>query len=182
MFSKKKLYIFLSKTLLCIIITLSILIGIKASTKFKNDFYKQVFETNISFAKINKIYEKYAGSSIPFKDFFIKEEVTVFNEKLSYQEKNKYLDGVSLTVTPAYLVPILNDGLVVFIGEKENYGNTIIISQIDGIDVWYANIDNSNINLYDNVKKGTLLGSVKEETLYLVFKKDGNILNYEDYI
>lgn len=182
MFSKKRLYIFLSKFLFCIIITLLILIGIKASPNFKTNFYKQVFETNISFSKINKIYEKYAGTSIPFKDLFIKDITPVFNEKLNYKGKETYLNGVKLTVDTNYLVPTLNDGLVVFVGEKENYGNTIIINQIDGIDVWYSNIENSAIKLYDNVKKGELVGSAKDETLYLVFKKDGTVLNYEDYL
>ena len=92
------------------------------------------------------------------------------------------LFSVALTVTTNYLVPVKKSGLVVFIGEKENYGNVIIIQQMDGIDLWYGNLKETNVKLYDYVEEGTLLGEVKENTLYLVFKKEGNVLNYQEYI
>ena len=182
MFSKKKLLSFFNRIFFCVILTLIILIGMKSSSTFKTKFYEQVFETNISFAQINEIYEKYAGSPIPFKDLFLKDAELVFEETLTYQEKSDYLDGVKLTVFYNYLVPILEDGLVIFVGEKENYGNTIIIGQSNGIDVWYSNIENPTVELYDMVEKGNLIGSTKENYFYLVFKKDGQVLNYEDYL
>ena len=40
---------------------------------------------------------------------------------------------------------------------------------------------NANVKLYDYVTKGSLLGEI-DEYLYLVYKKDGNILNYEEYL
>ena len=42
-------------------------------------------------------------------------------------------------------------------------------------------IVNTDLKLYDYVQKGTLLGEV-DKYLYLVYKKDGNILNYEEYL
>ena len=91
------------------------------------------------------------------------------------------MDGVSLKVSSDYLVPVINGGLVVFVGEKEGYGKVIILEQVDGIVCWYGNLDNVNVNLYDYVEKGSLLGSVSEE-LYLVFKNKGEIVSYEKYI
>ncbi len=182
MFSKRHALIFLSKILFCTIITLGILICIKASPTFKTNFYQQVFERHISFAEINKVYEKYAGFSIPFKDLFIKDVEPVFNENLTYHDKSKYLDGVKLTVDENYLVPTLTEGLVIFVGEKDNYGKTVIISGSNGIDVWYSNLDNPAIGLYENVQKGDLVGSAKDNYIYLVFKKDGQVLNYEEYL
>ena len=70
--------------------------------------------------------------------------------------------------------------MVIFVGEKENYGNTVIIEQVNGVEVWYSNIK-SSVKIYDYIEKGSLIGEA-DGTLYLVFKKDGNILNYEDYI
>ena len=154
--------IFFIKLLICIVITLIILILIKSSSNFKNAFYKQVFSNNISFTKL------------------VKEE-TVFNEKLTYESIEEYLDGVKLNIGSNYLVPINESGIVVFIGPKENYGNTVIIQRIDGIDEWYGNIENVNIKLYDYVSKGELLGEATNN-LYLVYKKDGKVLNYEKYL
>ena len=41
------------------------------------------------------------------------------------------------------------NGIVIFIGEKEGYGNTVVVEQVDGIDVYYSNVSVSNIKLYD---------------------------------
>ena len=129
------------------------------------------------------MYKDLFGSPIPFSDLIEKNKTSlVFDEKLQYKEKSKYLDGVKLTVSKNYLVPTLESGMVVFIGEKENYGNTIIIQQTDGIDVWYSNIKVSSVQLYDYVEKGSLIGETNDTNLYLVYKKDGKVLNYEDYI
>lgn len=167
------------KLLISIIITLVILIFIKSSSYFKSYFYKHIYSNNISFVKIKEVYNKYIGESDLF-DKVVKTK-TVFNEKLNYKSSEKYLDGVKLSVDGNYLVPVDESGIVVFIGEKEGYDNTVIIQRIDGIDEWYGNIENVNVKLYDYVKKGQLLGEASNN-LYLVYKKDGNILNYEEYL
>ena len=172
----------ITKFLITIILTLIVLINIKGNSEFKDKFYNLVYENNFSFATINSLYQKYFGSPIPFLDIVNTKTKHVFNEKLEYSKVNKYLDGVNLTVSDNYLVPILESGLVVFKGERDGYNNTVIIQQIDGVDVWYGNIDNVSVNLYDYVEKGTLLGEVNSNNLYLVFKKDGNVLNYETKI
>ena len=171
--------IFFVKLLISIVITLIILILIKSSSDFKNDFYKKVYNRNISFTKLKKVYNKYI-CNLDIFDKVVKTEM-VFNEELTYKSKEKYLDGVKLNVDSNYLVPINESGIVVFIGEKEGYNNTVIIQRIDGIDEWYGNIQNVNVKLYDYVSKGELLGDVNNN-LYLVYKKDGNILNYEEYL
>lgn len=171
----------LTKFLLVIILTLITLIAIKKDIKFKELFYKYIYEDSINFAKINEYYEKIFGSYIPFEDTTNK-ATSVFNEKLTYISSNKYLDGVKLTVENNYLVPVLQSGLVVYIGEKEGYGNTVIVQGIDGIDIWYGNVTNISISLYDYIDKKSLLGTTKDDVLYLVYKKDGEILNYEEYL
>ena len=80
------------------------------------------------------------------------------------------------------IIPVLESGLVVFIGDKDNYKNSIIIQQVNGIDVWYSNINNSNLKLYDYVEKGTLIGETINNELFLVFKKDGKAIDYKKYI
>ena len=181
---KNKNFWFKQITKLCfsLIFLFTTLIILKAKPEFKDIVYKQVYENNISFSTINSLYEKYAGSTLPFKNLFKEEIKPVFNESLEYSESNKYMDGVKLTVASNYLVPTLNSGLVIFIGEKDNYGNTIIIQQPDGIDVWYSGIDNVSVKLYDYIDKGSFIGEVESNNFYLVFKKDGEVLNYQDFI
>lgn len=171
--------IFFMKLLISIIFTLIILILIKANSNFKTSFYKKVYSDNISFTHLKSLYKKYIGDNDYLKKY-VKTE-TVFNEKLTYKSMKKYLDGVKLEVGEKYLVPIEESGIVVFIGEKEGYGNTVIIQRIDGVDEWYGNIDNVNVKMYEYVNKNKLLGEANNN-LYLVYKKDGNVLNYEKYI
>lgn len=172
---------FFIKLFITIIITLITLIVLKKYEKLQSKFYKYVYEDTFKFAVVNKLYNKYLGSVVP--PFITKpSEKKVFNEKLEYNKINKYNDGCKLDVTANYLVPSLNSGMVVFIGEKELYGNVVIVQQVDGVDVWYGNINTSSVKIYDYIEKGSLIGEVKDSNLYLLFKKDGNSLNYEDYL
>lgn len=167
----------LSKLFITIILFIICMILIKGNPSFKTIFYKKVYEDSFNFGYINSLYNKYFGNILPFE---IKEKVSkVFSENLSYESSEKYLDGVKLKLTND-LVPVLNEGLVIFIGEKEGYGSTVIINGIDGVDIWYSNLDSINVKLYDYVTKGSLLGS--SNLLYLVYKKDGEVLDYNEYI
>lgn len=165
-----------------ILLTLGIVIGLKESKQFKQQFYKQVYDTNFSFAYINSVYQKAFGSPIPFSTLIKQPVQATFQEQLVYKNQEKYKEGVKLTVENHYLVPIKNSGLVVFIGEKDGYGKTVIIQQMDGIDVWYGGLSDVHVKLYDYVEEGSLLGEVKDQSLYLVFKKEGTILDYQDYL
>ncbi len=178
---KRSIRNFLSRFLLTIIIFLVGLILIKGKPNLKTTFIKNIYEKSFQFTKTKKIYEKYFGNILSI-DKITKEEQPVFNENLAYTKSKKYKDGVVLSVSDKYMVPILESGIVVYIGEKEGYGNTVVVEQINGIDVSYSNIDSSNIKLYDYIEKGKLLGEVKGNKLYLVFQKDGKILDYKKYI
>ena len=48
--------------------------------------------------------------------------------------------------------------------------------------MWYGNIKTVNVKLYDYVEKGSMIGEVSDDTLYLVYAKDNKFLNYEDYL
>lgn len=170
------------KLLIVILSTILLLIIFKKNPKLKDSFYENVYETNITFASINNFYQNLFGSPIPFSDYIESKTQPVFSEKLKYYKKQDYLDGVKLNVNKNYLVPAIESGMVVFIGDKENYPNTLIIEQVNGINVWYSNVENINVNLYDYVDKGSLVASTIGDELYLVYKKNGEILDYNDYI
>lgn len=170
---------YITKVLISIIFLLISIIFIKLSSNNK-EMYENIFlENSLSFTKVNDWYQHYFGQIIPIPD--ITNEKTVFNEDLSYNNIEKYLNGEIITVDDNYMVPTLQSGIVVYIGEKQGYNNTIIVQGIDGVDIWYGNIDTTNLNLYDYVKKGDLVGNVKDKTLYLVFMKDNNYISYEEY-
>jgi len=178
---KKSVRNFMTRVLITVIIFLVGMILVKSDNKIKNSILENVYNKNFEFTKLKDIYQKYFGNILSIDQLAVKEQA-VFREKLSYKKANTYLDGVKLTVDENYMVPILESGIVIFIGEKEGYGNTVVVEQVDGVDVYYSNISTDGVQLYDYVEKGSLLGEAKNQKLYLVFQKDGKFLNYQDYI
>ena len=177
---KRKVKIFLSKALLTIILFLIGLIGIK---KFPNqkEFLKHfIYEKNIPFLEVKEYYEKTFGKLLSFDK--LEKTEAVFSEKLTYQSKETYQNGVKLKVSNHYMVPVLESGIIIYIGEKKDLGNTIIIEQVNGIDVYYSNVLLKNKKLYDYLEKGELLGEVEEDELYLAFQRKGEFLDYQNYL
>lgn len=171
----------LSRALITIILVLISIIYVNSDDNNLSKFKNEVFTKNISFATIKNTYNKYLGEVIPLD---IKEEssTSVFGEELVYKNIEKFHNGYKLTVNNNEIIKNITSGLVVYIGEKENYGNVVIVQCIDGVDIWYGNITNTNLTLYDYIEEGTVLGETKNDSLYVVLAKSGEYLNYEEYI
>ena len=152
---------------------------INKSNKIKDQVYDKVYVNYLNFSYMKNLYDTYLGNVIPFQNM-IKEEA-VFNEKLKYKDKSVYNNGVKLILSNN-IVPILDSGIVIYIGNKEGLNKTVIIENIDGVEEWYGNLDNINVNLYDYVKKNDILGDTDNNTLYLEFKKDNKSLDYNKFL
>lgn len=177
--SKKtiNLKVFISRFLLAVIFFLLSIIFTNISDKNLFLYKEYVFTESLPFTKVKSWYEDLFGEVLP-KDDNVK---TVFDGKLVYKEIKDYLEGEALTVGANTLVNNITSGIVVFSGEKEGYGNTVIIQGVDGIDIWYGNLTNVAVKLYDYVDSGTILGETSSKELYLVIKKDNEFLKYEEY-
>lgn len=168
------------RILVTTIIALILLISFKMNSSFKKTFYHYVYEENFPFSVVKNFLQDKFGTSLTFDKLVTEEEV--FNEKLSYKDKSLYHDGVKLTVSSEYMIPSFESGIVVYIGQKENYKQVVIVQQMNGVDVWYGNIKQANVKLYDYVEKGSLIGQVDNKTLYLVFQKEGKFIDYQNYL
>ena len=165
----------ISNILITIILFLITIIFLKSSSSFKNWFTKNVLDNNISFVKIASKYESLFGSPIPFLKL---DNLPVFSEKLNYSSKEEYDDGVLLKVDNN-LIPSLTKGLVIFIGDKDS--KKCVIVEGNDYDISYCMLVNIGVKLYDHVDAGTYIGEVNEN-LILYFIKNGEYLNYEDFI
>ncbi len=170
---------FINKCLTAVLIGLISLIVMEYSPKFKTFMNEEVLGKNLSFGFIGKLYNKYFGDVLPVKSDNV---VKVFDEKISYSNIEKYLDGANLYVDKNYLVPAILDGVVVFIGEKEGIGKVVIIEQTDKSTITYGNILNTSLKLYDYVEKGSFIGEVNDTKLYLSILKDNNYLDIQTYL
>jgi len=139
-----------------------------------------IFKDSIEFTKINNWYQENIGKIIP--ELNDNTSLVFSSEDLKKNKYSSYLDGIKFDIEKNSPVSLLSGGVVVFIGEKEDYGNTLILQGNDGIDYWYGGITNLNVNLYDYLEKDTLIGETKDNCLYLVLQKDGKYISYEEYI
>lgn len=167
------------KVLIVIIFIIFGTLIIKKSNNIKDVIYNNVYVNYINFPFIKNLYNSYLGNVIPFQNI-IKEE-PVFNEKLNYKEKSKYNNGAKLILNNN-IVPIIDSGIVIFIGNKDNFNKTVIIENSDGVEEWYGNLNNINVKLYDYVNKNDILGDTYNNTLYLEFKKDNKSLDYNRFL
>lgn len=170
---------FIFRVMLCIVLVLLSMIVFKKKNNYKTIAYKYLYEKNFSFGYVHDIYNKYLGGVLPLDNIISTEKV--FKEKLMYTSSRKYNNGFKLGVDKNYLVPSINSGIVVYTGEKDDYGQVVIVQQNNGIDVWYGNV-NSSLSMYDYVEKGELIGEANSNYIYLVLEKDGKYLDYKDYI
>ena len=178
---KRFLYKFFIRLFICILIVLLGLIFLKTNPTASSKVESFLNKYDINVASINNWYQKHFGDIVPFQNIVKENTKLVFNENLTYDDASIYKDGVKLNVEESYLVPVIESGIVVFIGNKDDYGKTVIIEQVDGVDVWYGNVDNINVSLYDYVSKGEFLAEANK-SFYMVFQKDGKYLDYKDYL
>ena len=159
----------LNKVCLSIIFMLSSLIFVEYGNN--RELYKSnVLENNISFSKLRSYYDKYFVGK---KDEVSNNDVLVSNE-LDYEivdGRYKYLKEE---------VNGIESGIVVYVGEKDNLGNTVIVQGVDGVDVWYSNLGEVKVSLYDYISNGDLLGLSNEYYLISLYK-DGKLITYEEY-
>ena len=175
--SKKNINKLITKFMIAIIFFLISIIFTNYSDKNLLLYKEYVFTESLPFTKIKGWYEDLFGEVLPTQD----NSQTVFNGNLVYKDISEYYDGEKLLVSKNTLVNNITSGVVVFSGEKDNYGNTVIIQGIDGVDIWYGNLENVSVSLYDYIEANTVIGETKDEYLYLVIKKDNEYIKYEDY-
>lgn len=168
-----------SKLLLSIIFLLVSIILINKNNNVKEFYQKNIYTNSWSFTKFNSLYNKYFGSLV--KDYQVPDTSSVFNETLSYSHIEDYLNGSILSVSSNYMVPVIESGIIVYLGDKDALKNTCIVQGVDGVDIWYSNIDISKLTLMDYVNKGEFLSTTLSDKLYLTLERGNEYIKYEDY-
>ena len=166
-----------TRTLVSVILVLVCAIFVHAKDENLLFFKEKLFQDTLAFTKINALYTKYFGSVLPEK---VTSSTPVFHDASLYSSVEEWNDSYKAkTSGPA---EFLESGIVVFSGEKEGFGKTVIVQGIDGVDIWYSNLENVNLTMYDYVEKGTILGSVLNNEIIFTFVENGEYIGYENYI
>lgn len=167
-----------TRTLISVILVLACAIFVNLNDENLLFFKNKLFNETLAFTKINELYAKYFGDIVPDK---VNKTTAVFNDASLLSSLEVWNDSYKGVVNDNP-VSFLESGIVVYSGEKEGFGNTIIVQGVDGVDIWYSNLEDVHLTMYDYVEKGDILGNVKNNEIILTFMKDGNYIGYEGYI
>ena len=167
---------FVNRFMICTIILFSILIICNKEEKARIFIKDKLFSEEFNFSNFNKFYNKYVADPISK----LTDDMMVFKETENKKEVIEYNGGVKIKDENSD-VKVIESGIVVFIGEKDDLGKTVIIQQSNGIDCTYGNLDNINVNLYSYQTKSSVIGTYNDY-LYLYFEKDGKRVDYKDIL
>lgn len=167
----------ISKLLLSIIMLFGILIFTNQNEDNKTLIQEHLLTNSMSFTTFNTLYETYFGSVAPS----ITTDEFVFSSELTYTNIKSMDSYEIITLSDSSIISALCGGIVVFVGDKDDLGYTVIVQGYDGYDIWYSNLENVSINLYDYIETEEILGEAIDKSLYLTIKNGTQIVDYETY-
>lgn len=160
----------LGKLYTIVIFTMFVIILSNTNESFKKFLIDDVLNNTMDFSKVNNALDNVTNV---FKE---DETKIVFNEE---KEQEEYKDGYKYYINKNEEVKLKDSGIITYIGEKEGYGNTIIVQQSNGYYAWYGNI-NEEVKLYDYIEAGESIGKSKEDYYYYVLLKDDKPIKNEN--
>lgn len=168
----------INQILTCFSFVILLLIINKFSPNFSKKIKKQLFDTSLNFVKVNKISKNIIGKEL-FS--YNNNSLSVLSDAELSNYSSKYYDGEEFIVSENLPIGIIQSGVVVYIGEKDHFNNTIIIQGVDGYNIWYGNLKDINVNLYDYVEKHNLIGSADGNKIYVLIEKNNKLYTYDEY-
>lgn len=169
-----------NRSLISIVLIMSLLLMNKFNSNFLSNFKNKIFNRSFNFVKINSLSKKFLG-----KEFIYSQKksssIGVMNEDLISGESHKYYDGEKYIVSSNLPIGTVESGVVIFVGDKQHFKNTVIIQGTDNYNIWYGNLKDVSVNLYEYVEKNSLIGLADGNEVYMLIEKDNNYYSYEDY-
>lgn len=169
---------FLIKVFLSIVLFLSVAILFKQQDKTFERFQTVVthtFEQDFKFATVATWYEQQFGRPLALlPEKFTNQDTQVVNkagdsyaipvtggrivEPFDTEKK-----GIMIETGKGATIESVQDGFVVFVGDRENLNKTVIVQHHDGSESWYGNLDSIDVALYDYIKSGHQIGKARIE-------------------
>ncbi len=160
------------------------------------DYINQAFEEEFQFASIAGWYEEKFGKPIALFPTEKKEKsdgtgtgalaeyALPANAKVlqSFKDNGK---GVLLETGSNSDVSSIKEGFVIYVGDKDQLGKTVVVQHFDGSESWYGKLDkiNESIKLYNYIDAGAQLGKVTKEEktgsglFYFAIKDNGGFVD-----
>lgn len=165
----KKEYFFL-KILVSICLFLVVAVLFKhpsARLDTARSFVTENMNKEFQFASVSSWYENAFGKPIAFLPSESTPETVDTDEEYAMPASGEITqtfeangEGIIMETSIGSKVEAINEGVVIFAGEKEGIGKTVVIQHANKSESWYGQLEKIDVKLYDLVKKGKEVGQV----------------------
>jgi len=160
-------------------------------------FIRQVMTQDANWDEVREVYQSLVGNQAGFLPRFLVREgesgeenhyvVPVSGAKV-ISDFNENRRGIVLETGSTLPVEVVKEGWITFVGEREGLGRTVIINHGQGEESWYGRLQEINVQLYDWVEQGQVVGTTSvpegqdKGVLYFAIRKDSEFINPLDVI
>lgn len=188
-FIKKEWVLFQLLASVCLVLVMAIIYRTSAPwTDEAKDVISGVYEREFQFASVVNWFDETIGQPFAFlPENSVKEKEEDFSMPASgiiMESFENNGQGVIVKTAAAASVGTVKEGVVIYAGEKEEYGKTVIIQHADQSESWYGNLESIDVSLYEQVKKGAKLGRVQSSEedeekgeFYFALKSEGRFID-----
>ncbi len=140
--------------------------GIRADLLFElngcTPITQQVFIPGITWTETNNPQNQNNYTEFPFYPLINNREIALNYGWQTNQENNTtfFHGGVDILANLGESVIAVEDGIVVFAGNQDHYGNLIIINHNNGKQTRYAHLEKINIQIGQMIQGGEIIGLV----------------------
>lgn len=164
---------FIFRSLLSAVIVLVLAIILKSNSPIAaqvRNGLSYVYNNEFQFASLQKWYEDRFGNPIAFLPQFKDKNNSSENENYAVPASGKVLQnfktdgqGILIQTEPDQKVEAIKEGKVIFVGKKDNLGNTVRVQHADGSESWYGKLSSTNVKYMDRVDSTKVIGTVSTD-------------------
>lgn len=143
-------------------------------------FVNKAFEQEFQFAAVSKWYEDQFGTPLalfpkpePNASDDVDRSTTVHSEEdyaVPVTGQTQIVEtfetngqGVLVETKRDSVIESVKDGFVIFTGERENLGKTVIVQHHDDSESWYGHLEDIDVALYDYIESGEVIGKAADD-------------------
>ena len=196
---KKEWIVFRILASVCFVLVIAIIYRTSAPwTQTAKNALDSVYQKEFEFATVSNWFEDTIGKPFAFlPEDPIKEKDNDQASSESFatpatgtimQSFVKDGQGVLIKTSNSTSVETIKAGVVIYAGEKESHGKTVIVQHPDKSESWYAHLQEINVSLYEEIKKGTKVGKVSPSDeadkgeFYFALKANGKFIDPNEVI
>ncbi|MGE7779509.1 peptidoglycan DD-metalloendopeptidase family protein [Peribacillus sp. NPDC097264] len=165
----KKEYFFLKILVsICLFLVVAVMfkhpsVRLDSARSFVTENMNQEFQ----FASVSSWYENAFGKPIAFLPTESTTETADSGEEYAMPASGEITqtfeangEGIIMETSLGSKVEAINEGVVIFAGEKEGIGKTVVIQHANKSESWYGQLEKIDVKLYDLVREGKEVGQV----------------------